>query len=676
MTTKIAWNQYNQLPNDTFIWKGIDGSKVFVYMPTTCNYDRTLGENISYSETRNTTTYTGIINPNMLLGTYERFQNKDLTEDTLMLYGYGDGGGGPTGEMLECAERLKYGLPGIPKIQLETEQEFFDRTYEKIASKEEMPTWDGELYFEYHRGTYTSMSEIKRYNRKSEILYEQLEILGSMASLLGLEYPGKVLDHGWNTILLNQFHDIIPGSAIESVYTQAEKEYKQILSEGSDMLQTIAKQITGEVYTFKPAIVVVNTQGYFRDDIVEVETHGDYTASGLTDEKGNHYEIQYISNHRFIFFAEQLPPTGWKTFYIQQGERPENIDCKWNYEYENEFFSVRFNKEMQIESLYEKDSHKEFIKEDRLGNVLTTYEDRPMNWDNWDLDVYYKKKKYDCDWISDIKVVESGPLRTVVETTYHFLDSTVTQKVCLYKNLPRIDFVNHVDWKTHHVLLKVNFPVQVNTNRATYEIQYGNVERSTSNNNSWEVAQFETCGHKWTDLSENGLGISLLNDSKYGYGIKDGEMSLTLIKSGTYPNENADIGTHDFTYSIYPHNHRWQEANTVDMAYNLNVPCISIFQEKNIAGNQPEEFSLVSCSHKNCFIETMKKAEDGIGWILRMYENQNTRVKAEITFGSEVKSVTECDLMENGVKPYRCDHKKFQVWFEPYEIKTFRIEWA
>jgi alpha-mannosidase len=222
----------------------------------------------------------------------------------------------------------------------------------------------------------------------------------------------------------------------------------------------------------------------------------------------------------------------------------------------------------------------------------------------------------------------------------------------------------------------VNFPVQVNTNRATYEIQYGNVERSTSNNNSWEVAQFETCGHKWADLSENGLGISLLNDSKYGYGIKDGEMSLTLIKSGTYPNENADIGTHDFTYSIYPHNHRWQEANTVDMAYNLNVPCISIFQEKNIAGNQPEEFSLVSCSHKNCFIETMKKAEDGIGWILRMYENQNTRVKAEITFGSEVKSVTECDLMENGVKPYRCDHKKFQVWFEPYEIKTFRIEWA
>ena len=676
MTTKIAWNQYNQLPNDTFLWKGIDGSEIFVFMPTTCNYDRTLGENISYSETRNTTTYTGIINPNMLLGTYERFQNKDLTEDTLMLYGYGDGGGGPTREMLECADRLKYGLPGIPKIQLESEQEFFARTYANIASKEEMPTWDGELYFEYHRGTYTSMSKIKRYNRKSEILYEQLEMLSSMSSLLGIEYPRRVIDNGWNTILLNQFHDIIPGSAIESVYTQSENEYEEILYEGSDTVQTLASQIAETVYSSKQSILVINTLGYMRDDIVEVDTQGAYIASGLIDQAGNHYEIQYISENRFLFFAKQLPPTGWKTFYIQRGEKPESFKNKWNYEFENDFYSVRFNKDMQIESLYEKKSQKEFIKENRLGNVLTTYEDRPMNWDNWDIDAYYKKKKYDYDGISDTKVLESGPLRTVVETSYKFLDSTVTQKVCLYKNLPRIDFVNHADWKTHHVLLKVNFPVQINTKYATYEIQYGNVERTTSNNHSWEVAQFETCGHKWADLSENGLGISLLNDCKYGYGIKDGEMSLTLIKSGTYPNENADIGMHEFTYSIYPHDRRWQEANTVAMAYNLNVPCINVLHQGNETGSQPQEFSLVSCSQKNCFIETMKEAEDGKGWILRMYENSNTRVKADIKLGREAESVMECDLMEHDLKQHKCDHKRFQAWFEPYEIKTFRINWA
>lgn len=180
MTTKIAWNQYNQLPNDTFMWKGIDGSEVFVFMPTACDFDKTFGMNVSFSDTRNTTTYTGIINPNMALGTFKRFQNRDLTENTIMLFGFGDGGGGPTKEMLENAERLRYGIPGIPRIEQEFEREFFDRTYEKVAGLPDMPKWNGELYFEYHRGTLTSIAKNKRYNRKNEILYMQLETLASM----------------------------------------------------------------------------------------------------------------------------------------------------------------------------------------------------------------------------------------------------------------------------------------------------------------------------------------------------------------------------------------------------------------------------------------------------------------------------------------------------------------
>ena len=241
MTTKIAWNQYNQLPNDTFMWKGIDGSEVFVFMPTACDFDKTLGLNVSFTDTRNTTTYTGIINPNMALGTFKRFQNRDLTENTIMLFGFGDGGGGPTKEMLENAERLRYGMPGIPRIQQEFETEFFDRTYDTIAKLPDMPKWNGELYFEYHRGTLTSMGKNKRYNRKNEILYTQLETLASMLKEKGVEYPEEVIERGWEILLLNQFHDIIPGSCIEEVYVQTDKEYEEILSRGKETLHQIAE---------------------------------------------------------------------------------------------------------------------------------------------------------------------------------------------------------------------------------------------------------------------------------------------------------------------------------------------------------------------------------------------------------------------------------------------------
>ena len=212
MTTKIAWNQYNQLPNDTFLWRGIDGSQVFVFMPTTCDFDQSLGNNIAFTDTRNTTTYTGIINPNMTLGTYKRFQNRDLTENTIMLFGFGDGGGGPTKEMLENAKRLCYGIPGIPRIEQEFERDFFDRTYEKIAGHPDMPKWEGELYFEYHRGTLTSIAKNKRYNRKNEILYMQLETLASMLADKGIPYPEDVIERGWQILLQNQFHDIVPVS--------------------------------------------------------------------------------------------------------------------------------------------------------------------------------------------------------------------------------------------------------------------------------------------------------------------------------------------------------------------------------------------------------------------------------------------------------------------------------
>lgn len=670
MTTKIAWNDTNQFPNDTFLWHGIDNSEVFVFMPTTCDFDQGQGENISFSDRRHTTTYTGFINPNMTLGTYTRFQNKNLTEDTLMLYGYGDGGGGPTAEMLENAERLKYGMPGLPRIKLEFETEFFDRTYQNIAHKPEMPTWDGELYFEYHRGTYTSSAKNKRDNRKSEILYEQLETLGSLNQRSGEAYPQKQIQDGWNIILLNQFHDIIPGSCVSEVYHTTNEDYNRILSDGEALVQEQMKLLASQISMPEPSLLVFNSLGYVRDDIIQVTVP--FSVCSVRDDEGTQYTVQYVEKNTFVFFAKGIPAVGYKVFTLIPGEKPEELAKKTLDSFENEWYSVAFDRDGTILSLFEKETEKEFIREGKRGNELQAFEDRPGNWDNWNIDSFYRRKPYPFDSVSEPKVLEYGPVRFCVEVERRFLSSAITQRIYLYRDIPRIDFVNTADWRQNNVLLRVNFPVEVNTTKAAFEIQFGNLERDTTNNTSWDSAKFEVCGHKWADLSENSLGISLLNDSKYGYSAKDGNLSLTLIKAGTYPNADADIGEHRFTYSIYPHSGRWQEAATVQMAYNLNVPLkAAVCQQPG--GTASREFSMVSPSCNNCFVEMIKQAEDGNGTILRVYENKNSRVRAGIRLGFTPAEIQECDLLENNLAAVEHQGDEFSFLLKPYEIKTFRI---
>lgn len=701
LTTKIAWNQFNQLPNDTFLWKGIDGSQVFVFMPTTCDYDKTLGLNVSFTDTRNTTTYTGIVNPNMALGTFKRFQNRDLTEDTLMLFGFGDGGGGPTKEMLEEARRLEYGMPGLPRLVQEPERQFFDRTYQEIADKPGMPMWEGELYFEYHRGTLTSMGRNKRYNRKSEILYGQLEILGIMAEQRGYDYSEQIIRRGWDVILLNQFHDIIPGSAIGPVYEQTDREYEEILTEGGRQREEMARWLArsfgrqgsgGEKTETGPEgaapkdagakkrdyVMVINTLGYVRDDVAMLDRAGSDVCR-ILDGEGKECPMQYTSDGKLLFFARQTPSVGYRMYQLERGTIPSPCPAAWEGTFENPWYRAEFNERMELVSLIEKETGCQLLKEGRVGNQLLTYEDRPMNWDNWDVDLYYQRKPYGPDGVSAPVLKESGPVRTVVSVCLEFADSVVEQDIVLYPMLPRIDFVNRAVWKNHHVLLRVNFPMNINATKAFYEIQFGNVERETTSNHSWDTAKFEVCGHKWADLSENGLGVSLLNDCKYGHSIKNGEMGLTLIKAGTYPNENADMGTHEFTYSLYPHRGRWQEAATVEMAYSLNVPLVTAAADggNGEAGNKTEEskdiWSMISIDQPNCFFETIKKAEDGDGYILRIYENRNARTRMEVCLGFPVVTVEECDLLERPVGQVDFWKDGFRDFIRPYEIKTYRI---
>lgn len=702
LTTKIAWNQFNQLPNDTFMWKGIDGSRVFVFMPTACDFDKTLGLNVSFTDTRNTTTYTGIVNPNMTLGTFKRFQNRDLTEDTLMLFGFGDGGGGPTKEMLEEAERLRYGLPGIPRLVQENERSFFDRIYGDIGARPDMPVWDGELYFEYHRGTLTSMGKNKRNNRRSEMLYEQLETMGVMAELMGFQYPAEVLKKGWDIILLNQFHDIIPGSAIGPVYHQTDREYGEILETGSRTARMLAEELGraadkrmgrenvghGNCVGDRDSasreavpgqrVIVINTQGYVRDDIVQVCGVDSADVAYAEDSEGRRYPVQYTDKGSILFHAQGLASAGYRIYRLAEGDggttvqtaKTSDAGTGWTGSFENEWYRAEFNHKMELVSLVEKETGNQLLKEGRVGNQLITFEDRPMNWDNWDIDMYYRRKPYGADSSEPPVLKEWGPVRVVVSVRHRFADSVVDQDIVLYHRLPRIDFVTRADWREHHVLLRVYFPADVNTTKASYEIQFGNVERETTSNHSWDTAKFEVCAHKWADLSENGLGLSILNDCKYGHSIKDGEIGLTLIKSGTYPNEDADIGSHEFTYSVYPHSGRWQEARTVEMAYDLNSPVVTALLPP---GNTGTPWSLVSVDRPNCFVEMMKKAEDGDGYILRIYENHNARTSMTVSLGFDGTQAEECDLLERPLRQVELTGRSFTDFIRPYEIKTYRI---
>lgn len=676
VTTKISWNQFNTMPNDTFLWRGIDGSEIFTYFVTTCDYDRHDGDRITFSGKNNTTTYTGNINANQVLGTWKRYQNKDINDETLMLYGYGDGGGGPTKEMLENAERLKYGIPGCPRLQLGFEGDFLDRLYEKLMGEKEIPKWVGELYLEYHRGTYTSMAKNKRYNRKSEFLYMNAELLSTMGMLLGEQYPIESLNRGWKTILLNQFHDIIPGSSIKQVYEESHMQYEEAINMGQRAVEDAIDKIVSKIDLKNNAIVVFNTLSYYRDDLVEVDIPDGLEVKGLKSCDGKNVEIQIADEgKKLLFFAEGVPSKGYKVYYLSEGsadktQKAEVIDCR---HFENSFFKVEFDDDYNIESLYDKQNGRQVLEEGKKANVLQAFEDRPMQWENWDIDIYYKRKMWEVNDLKSAEVIEQGPLRYCIKVERNFLSSRIVQYICFYSRIPRIDFKTKVSWNEKNILLKAAFPVDINSNKAVYDIQYGNIERETHSNTSWDMAKFEVCAHKWADLSEGGYGVSLMNDCKYGYDIKDGNMRLTLIKAGTYPNPDADLGLHEFTYSIYPHKDTWKEADTQKMAYNLNVPMYAAAGNTH-KGILPDSMSLISIDKENCIIEAVKKAEQGDGVIVRLYEYMNRRESVEVKTVREISKVCECDLTENSIETVEHHGNSFKFTIKPYEIKTYMID--
>jgi alpha-mannosidase len=339
---------------------------------------------------------------------------------------------------------------------------------------------------------------------------------------------------------------------------------------------------------------------------------------------------------------------------------------------ENKHLKVVFDDFMNISSIYDKDAKREVVQKDQTANKITAFEDKPLTYQAWDINIYYNEKPYEINDVTYSALVEDGPVRKCIRVDRKILETTITQYISLECNSRKIDFKTVIDCKHDDLLLKAAFPVDVHTDYATYDIQFGNVRRPTHWNTSWDYARFEVCAHKWADLSEDDYGVSILNDCKYGHDIKDSVIRLTLLKSATEPDPDADRGLHEFTYSLYPHMGDFKKAHTVDMAYKLNFRPYAKYVEKG-TGDIENYRSFMTCNHENVIVDTLKKAEEGDGLILRVYECFNRRTECTIDLNFEVSKITECDLMENDIADAVIEDNVLKFTIRPYEIKTFKI---
>ncbi len=653
MTTKLAWNQFNKIPYDTMMWRGIDGTEVLTHLITTLGVSQPIKDFF--------TTYNGMLHPDAIMGGWMRYQNKDINNDILISYGYGDGGGGPTREMIETSIRMEKGVKGIPCVRQEFAGKYFDELAQRVEGNRRLPVWEGEFYFEYHRGTLTSMGRNKRANRKAELALMDAELLSVLAEHT-VAYPAEELDAVWKLVLLNQFHDILPGSSIKEVYDVTKEEYAQIAEKLERMLAERRKALTGS----GDAVTVFNTTGSERSDIVVL---GPTDADVLVDANGNTYPVQKTKEGA-VAYVEHVPAKGYKSFTWAKAEREADVpftrvnDCQL----ETPFFTVKLDEQGMFTSIFDKENDREVIREGQRANVIRMYEDKPIYFDNWDIDIYYTEKFWDVDQVERMEWTEVGPVRAVLEIERKASKSTIWQKIIFYANSRRIEFQTHVDWREHQTLLKVHFPVAVHTDEATFDVQFGNLTRKTHQNTSWDVARFESCGQKWIDLSEGHYGVSMLNDCKYGHSVKDGNMALTLIKSGIEPNPTTDQEEHDFTYAIYPHAEGWRQAQTVAEAYKLNQPLVA-----ETGTEAKPAYSFASADASNVIVETVKKAEDKEGTVIRMYESENSYTKTKLTVNAEFQKAFLCNLLEETESEVSVNGNQIEVVLKPYEVVTVKL---
>lgn len=660
MTTKISWNQYNRMPHDTFKWRGIDGSEILTHFITTPEPWSQPGSWFY--------TYNGRLTPKTVKGVWDAYTDKGITNDLLVSYGFGDGGGGVNREMLEYRKRLDK-MPGLPNVKTGKASEYFRCLKEKVEKTDEyVHTWDGELYLEYHRGTYTSQAYTKMMNRKLELLYRETEWLSTVACLTNNDwslYANNEITKGWKTILRNQFHDIIPGSSITEVYEDAKQEYK----EAEDIALDIQNKLE-EIYINKDehTWTIVNNSNWDRNESIDIKCDED---GSFYDEDGN--KLKYQRNKdEYTVEIKNIPALGYKRIILKIDDVQDDNNSVFEYcdgKISTPKYNIEWNEYGQLTSIYDKENKREVLAKGERGNVLQMFEDKPMAHEAWDIDIFYQEKMREVKDLQSVELIEDGNIKAVIRFKYKYMNTTISQDMIVYANSNRIDFKTNVDWREKKQLLKVAFVVDIRSTMATYDVQFGNVKRPTHWNTSWDRARFESVAQQWVDLSERNYGVSLLNNCKYGHDIKDNVMRLTLLKSATHPDPVQDQGEQNFTYSLLPHSGDFIDGNTVKHAYELNQPLKSI---KGMLKSEVKK-QLFKFNDANILVDAIKKAEDEDMIIIRFHDYSGSRQNVSIDSDYEITGWMETNLMEKPIENLR-NEKSINVVVNPYEIKTLMIK--
>jgi alpha-mannosidase len=649
MTQKISWNETNKFPHHTFYWKGIDGTDILTHFLPTNDY------NCSNM-------------PSKLIESEERYAQSDVSDEFLNLYGIGDGGGGPSPIHIELGLRQQ-DLEGTPRFKFAFARDFFERIA-KIP-EEQLPSWAGELYLELHRGTYTTQGLMKKYNRDLEIALRDLEFLGTWLD----KYPKDEIDRIWKDTLLNQFHDILPGSSINRVYKDAHELSEKNFDKIHDMFEKFFNQLFDVRYDDKLEgnYLAYNSLSWAKNLLVRfpVTPGGNYKVS---DSSGKN--IPWLINHGKIEFYVKIPPMGYTVFTIAKNKvvseqkhsgKAELTITEKDIVLENKFIRVTICEDGVIHSIYDKEKDFETVK---CANKLLLWEDLPINWEAWDINHYYKETKPEQAKRVSLEIIGDNGHLVGIEQVLSIGNSTVVQEITLSSDSREIRIENTVDWKEDKKLLKAVAETNINSGLATYEIQYGHIKRPTHFNTSWDHARFEVPAQRYADISQTDYGFAILNDCKYGHIINDGRVEISLLRSTKSPDEKADMGKHVFIYSYYPHCCTLENSDTLKIAHELNDPSSVIPLKKAPKAAQRSFYELQTCTVK---LETVKVSEDGNGIILRLYETMGANDRTLIRFDKKY-DISESNLIETEFKPLKKNAKSVELKFSPFEIKTLYLK--
>jgi alpha-mannosidase len=653
-TYKLNWSETNEFPYDLYEWEGIDGSTVIAH-----DFDNP-GQD-----------YNGNIAPRDIYGTWRNFEGKRHHPESLFSFGWGDGGGGPSEQMLENYARMQ-SFPAMPRLRMAHVDEFFDS-----LPKQGLPRWTGELYLELHRGTLTTQARVKKLNREAEHRLLEAEALATLAALHGGDYPREELEAAWKTLLLNQFHDILPGTSIGEVYEVTHKELAHVVRTAQELRDTALSPPQQAESTLLVANVSLNPRPL--SVVLDAESWPE-GAARVAGADGEPLPTQETECGGLLVHAPDLsvPGLGWRTLTTIHESAPARRETRdvgaevadGRTVLDNGRLRVEVGEDGTLHGVYDRETGREVLT--GRANQLWAYTDKPRNWEAWDVDEGYEQEGEEISSVQSVDVVENGPLRASVRVVRRWRDSTVVQTYRLLSGSRRLDVESYVDWRERRVLLRTLFPLAVRSHETTSETMFGALRRPTHHNTPWDATRFEVSAHRFCDLSEPGYGVALLNDGKYGHSAKGNVVGISLLRSPLYPDPFADEGEHNFTYSLFPHSGDWTASGVAREAFALNSPLFPVMAPRDTL---PQGFSLVEVEGLELALGSLKLAEEGDTVILRLYEPHGARGECTLRFGRPTERVERVNLLEEAEVPVEVRGSAVRLRLRPFEVVTLRAEW-